>query len=148
MFWAIIVAVFLGTVFAMLCVFFAWSRRGEIRAALREQRAESRTPADVPLEISKLDKVRLEKVPAQNVSRHGARVVTKTRWRPNERVLVRLPQELEFSGARIAYCQSLSEESFGVGLQFSSRVNQQSFGIEFPVRSPRQHPGSPSLQHS
>lgn len=134
MIWAITVLVFLGTLFAVLSVMFVWSRRAEIRTTLKEHRGENRIPAGVHLELSKLNEPVVEKVPTENVSRHGARVLTKIRWMPNERVLVRLPQELEFSGARITYCQDLSEESFGVGLQFSSAFEEQSFGIQPPVR--------------
>ena len=133
MIWAISLAVFLGTLFAACCVLFVWSRRSEIRAALKEQRGESRVRATIPLELSKPDEARVEKVPAENVSRHGARVLTTARWQPNERVLVRLPQELDRSHARIAYCRPLSEQSFAVGLQFSSPVNDRSFGIEWSV---------------
>ena len=132
MVWTIILAVFLGAVFAALCVMLAWSYRSEIRAALKEHRGEKRIPVSIRLELSKPDEAFVEKVSAQNISRRGARVATKTRWQPNERVLVTLPQELERAGARITYCQSLSEQSFGVGLQFSSAVEQRSFGIERP----------------
>ena len=129
MVWTIVAAVFLGTVFAALCVMLAWSRWSEIRAALKEHRAENRIPVDVFLAVSKVNEAFVEKVSAQNISRHGARVATKTRWQPNERVLVTLPQQLERAGARITYCQCLSEQSFGVGLQFSSAVEERSFGI-------------------
>ena len=128
--WAIIVVVFLGTVFAALCVMLFWSRRAEIRAALKEHRVERRIPADIPLELSEPDEPFVEKAPAENVSRHGARVLTKTRWQRNERVLVSLPQEVERSRARIAYCDPLPEQSFAVGLQFSSAVSEMSFGLQ------------------
>lgn len=134
MIWSLTILVFLGTLFAVLSVMFVWSRRAEIRNTLKEHRGENRIPAGVQLELSKLNEPAVEKVPTENVSRHGARVLTKTRWRRNERVLVRLPRELERSRARITYCRPLSEQSFAVGLQFSSAFEEQSFGIQPPVR--------------
>lgn len=134
MIWAISIFAFLGTLFAVLSVMFVWSRRAEISATLKEHRGENRIPAGVHLELSKLNESVAEKVATENVSRHGARVLVKTHWQPNERVLVRLPQELERSPARITYCRPLSEQSFAVGLQFSSGFEEQSFGIQPPVR--------------
>jgi PilZ domain len=129
--WAISVVVLLGAVFAVLVVILAWSRRAEIREALREHRRESRIPADIPLELSNLDESFVETAPTENISRHGARVLTTTRWRPNDRVLIGLPQAVERSRARIAYCELLSRDSFVVGLQFSSAFNEWSSDIEW-----------------
>jgi PilZ domain len=128
--WAISVAIFLVAVFAVLAVILAWSRREEIRAALREHRGESRKPVDIPLELSNLDKSFVETATAENISRHGARVLTRTRWRPNDRVLVGLPQAVRRSRARIAYCQLLPGDSFGVGLKFSAAFDEWSFGFQ------------------
>ncbi len=63
-----------------------------------------------------------EMVSTENVSRHGARVLTRAHWRPNDRVLVHLSRAVERSPARIAYCATLSEHAFVVGLKFSSPI--------------------------
>jgi hypothetical protein len=128
--WAISLVVFLGTALAVLLVMLAWSRRAEMRAALREHRGESRTPVDIPLELSNLDESFVETATAENISRHGARVRTARRWRPNDRVLVRLPQAARRSPARIAYCQLLPG-AFGVGLKFSAAFDEWSFGFQW-----------------
>ena len=124
--WATSVAIFLGTVLTVLVVIFVWSRRAEIREALREHRRESRIPADISLELSELDATFVETAPTENISRHGARVLTTTRWRPHDRVLIGLPHAVERSHARIAYCDPLAGHSFAVGLKFSSAFNEWS----------------------
>jgi PilZ domain len=86
------------------------SQKDQIRAALRgpeQQRKEPRTPRQVALE---------------NVSRHGARVVTNRRWYPHDSVLVRLPDDVLPARARITYCQPLKGDMFAMGLQFSLAV--------------------------
>ena len=124
MIWAITITVFLGTVVAVLLMFFIFSRRAQIREALREQRIERRTSAEVGVELHGLDEpLTHEMALTENVSRHGARVVTKKHWRPNDRVLVRLPRGDERSRAQIAYCNALPGNVFAIGLQFSSAID-------------------------
>jgi PilZ domain len=122
MLWAIIAALSLGAALLVL-VALIWSQRAKIRGALYEQRRENRIAADVPLELSVLDEPFIrERGCTLNLSCHGARVLTTTAWRPNDRVLVAVPQNPERLHARVAYCDSLSEQSFAVGLKFSSAV--------------------------
>jgi hypothetical protein len=117
------VAIFLGTILLVLILAFVWSRRRDIRAALKEHRRESRIAVDIAMELSNADEPLVhETASTQNVSRHGARVLTKARWRPNNRVLVHLPQAVERSPARIAYCATLSEHDFAIGLKFLSPI--------------------------
>ncbi len=124
MIWVITIATFLGTLVASVSMFFIFSRREQIREALREQRRERRTPAEVGLELSSLDEPFIHEMAlTENVSRQGARVVTKKRWRTSDRVLVRLPRGDERSRARIAYCDALPGDAFAIGLQFSSAVD-------------------------
>ena len=129
--WAIgVAAVFLATVFAVLLVILVWSRRAEIRAVLRERRGESRIPTGIPIELSNLDESFAETVTTENVSRHGARVLTTTCWRPHYRVLVTLPRAVQRSHAQIAYCELLPGNWFAVGLKFSSAFNECRFDPE------------------
>ena len=58
----------------------------------------------------------------ENVSRHGARVVTKTQWLPNQDVTVKLLRKNLSNRARVAYCNPVKEEEFAVGLEFSYPV--------------------------
>ena len=114
MVWTITIAMFLGTVIALLLMFLLFSRREQIRAALRERRIERRIPVTVGMELSSLDEPLIyEQALTENVGRHGARVVTKKRWRRGESVLVRLPPGS--ARARIAYCVALPADSFAIG---------------------------------
>jgi len=121
MIWLVIIVIFLGTVVAVMSVFWFLSERERILAALRkpEERMEARIPTRVGLELSGPDEPLIyETTFTENVSDHGARVVTTKRWSPNDSVLVKLP-ESPSCRARITYCQHLKEDEFATGLQFS-----------------------------
>src|SRR5207245_6283752 len=97
MIWLITIVIFLGAVVAVMLVFWFFSEREQILAALKkpeQQRMEARIPTRVGLELSGPDEPLIYEITfTENVSRHGARVVTKRRWSPNDSVLVKLPQE-------------------------------------------------------
>jgi hypothetical protein len=122
MIWLITIVIFLGAAVAVMLVFWFFSQREQILAALRkpkEQRIEDRIPKRVGLELSGPDEPLIYEITfTENVSRHGARVLAKRRWSPNDSVLVKLPQESRPSRARITYCQSLKGDEFAMGLQF------------------------------
>jgi len=60
----------------------------------------------------------LESTFTENVSAHGARVVSVRRWEQGE-PLVLASRTGEFrSPARVAYCQPLQGEGFAVGVEF------------------------------
>jgi hypothetical protein len=123
MVWGITIATFLGTVVAVLVIFFIFSRREQIRDALKEQRTERRIPAKIDLELCSLDEPLIyERALTENASRYGARVVAKKPRRTNDHVLVRWPSGNERSRARIAYCNALPGNAFAIGLQFSSVI--------------------------
>ena len=126
MVWVITVAVFLGTLVAGVLILFLFSQRDEIRKALREpeqKRMESRTLARVEVELLSTDEPFINEIAlTENVSRYGARVVTKMPWRPNDGVTVKLLREGLPNSARITYCNPLKGEAFAIGLQFSSPV--------------------------
>ena len=123
MIWLMTIVAFLGAVVAAMLVFLFLFQREQIRAALRkpeQQRMEARIPKRVGLELSGPDEPLVyETTFTENVSRHGARIVTKKHWRPNDSVLVKLPQECLPSRARITYCQPVKGDEFAMGLQFS-----------------------------
>jgi hypothetical protein len=123
MIWLITIVIFFGAVVAVMLVFWFFSEREQILAALKkpeQQRMEARIPTRVGLELSGPDEpLTYEITFTENVSRHGARVLTKRRWSPNDSVLVKLPQERLPSRARITYCQPLKGDEFAMGLQFS-----------------------------
>jgi hypothetical protein len=126
MIWLVTIVIFLGAVLAVMFVFLFLFDRKHI---LAEQRTEARIPTRVGLELSGPDEPLIyETTFTENVSDHGARVVTKKRWSPNDSVLVKLP-ESPSCRARITYCQHLKEDEFATGLQFSfsSGVNPSYF---------------------
>jgi PilZ domain-containing protein len=122
MIWLIIIVIFLGVLLAVMFAFWFFSQREQLLAALKrpeEQRIEARTPTRVGLELSGPDEPLIyEIIFTENISNHGARVVTKRRRTPNDSVLVKLPQSLSCR-ARITYCQHLKGDEFAMGLQFS-----------------------------
>ena len=125
MIWLITIVTFLGAIVAAMLVFLFFFRK-QILAALRkreEHRMEGRIPTKVGLELSGPDEPLIyETTFTENVSRHGARVLAKRHWSPNDSVLVKLPQESLPSRARITYCQPLKGDEFAMGLQFSLLV--------------------------
>ncbi len=125
MIWLITIVTFLGAVVAAMLVFL-FVFREQILAALKkleQRRMEARIPTRVGLELSDPDEPLIYEITfTENVSRHGARVVTKRCWSPNDSVLVKLPQESLPSRARITYCQPLKGDEFAMGLQFSLLV--------------------------
>ena len=124
--WVITVAVFLGILVAGVSTLFLFSQRDQIREALRnpeEKRMERRTLARVEVELLSTNAPFINEIAStENVSRYGARVVTKVRWQPNDSVIVKLLREGLPNGARIAYCNPLKGEAFAIGLQFSLPV--------------------------
>ena len=121
MVWVITIATFLGTMVAVLLMLFILSQRRQIREVIREHRIEKRIPAKGDLGLSSLGEPLIhDQALIKNASRHGARVVARKPWRPNDQLLVRLPQCSTPSRARIAYCNALRGDAFAIGLQFSS----------------------------
>ena len=54
----------------------------------------------------------------ENVSSHGARVLSTRRWRTNERLVISTPAGSFQSVARVAYCETVPQATFAVGLEF------------------------------
>lgn len=130
MIWALSIATFLSTILIVLILGVLFSRRDHIRQALKEMRKESRTLAKVALELSHPDEAfTYETAATENVSRHGARIVTKANLSPNQRVLIRLPQADERAVARIAYCNAMPGSVFAVGLHFPTALDFKSADV-------------------
>jgi PilZ domain len=82
-------------------------------------RAERRIPMEIPVLIDGHREVPgSESTFTENVSAHGARVVSVRRWEQGE-PLTFVSRTGEFrSSARVAYCQSLRGEGFAIGVEF------------------------------
>jgi hypothetical protein len=80
-------------------------------------RTESRIPITLLLELHSFENSAHEITSTVNVSLHGARVLTKSPWAPNQDVSVRsFPGHLH-SRAHVVYCKPLPDDSFSVGLE-------------------------------
>jgi len=82
-------------------------------------RIEKRVPMAVPVDlVIEGETLVAERVVTVNVSPHGARVVTKRRWRAEEQPwLASLTSYLRLQG-NVVYCQPLTNGDFCVGLKF------------------------------
>ena len=134
MIWFITIVIFLGTTVAVMLAFLFVFQRDRILAALNrteEHRLETRIQARVGLELSGSDEPLIYEITfTENVSPHGARVLSKRHWSPNDSVLVKLPQESRPSGARITYSQPLKGDEFATGLQFSFLVYDCEYAVK------------------
>ena len=82
-------------------------------------RAEKRIPMEIPVSINGHRQAPgSESTFTENVSAHGARVISVRCWELNER-LTFASRTGEFrSSARVAYCQPLQGDGFAIGLEF------------------------------
>jgi len=82
-------------------------------------RIEKRVAMAVPIDLVFAEEMLVaEKVVTVNVSPHGARVVTKRRWRVKEQPwLASLTSYFRLQGS-VVYCQPLTNGDFCVGLKF------------------------------
>jgi hypothetical protein len=73
----------------------------------------------VAIQISGNDRVPgIEMTFTENVSLHGARIITQRAWRRDEHVQVASPPGDFRAKARVAYCERLREAGFAIGLEF------------------------------
>jgi len=80
-------------------------------------RTESRIPEKMLVELYSVENATHEITSTINVSLHGARVLTKAPWAPDQDVSVRsIPGNL-YSRAHIVYCKPLPDQSYSIGLQ-------------------------------
>ena len=82
-------------------------------------RIEKRIPMAVLVYLVSLEEPRVaERVLTENVSSHGARVVTKRLWRPGEQQWIS-PLSGQFQlAAQVVYCHPLPNREYCVGLDF------------------------------
>ena len=81
-------------------------------------RSGSRIPQKLAAELSDpVKSVPKEMTFTENVSLHGARVVTVRRWLPETRVLVTFLRDGLRSEARVVYCQRKGSGTFAIGIE-------------------------------
>jgi hypothetical protein len=88
-------------------------------------RKEPRIAVKMFVNIYSEDNPSTEVAPTIDISCHGARVVSKRRWQPNQQVSVRSIRGDFYSRARVVHCQPYEDNSFVVG---SKCIIQQAIG--------------------
>jgi hypothetical protein len=82
-------------------------------------RIENRLPMAVAVQLSGNDRVPgIEMTFTENVSLHGARIITQRAWRRDEHVQVASRPGDFRAKARVAYCERLREAGYAIGLEF------------------------------
>ena len=85
-------------------------------------RLEKRTRVAMPVKLLILQSPGIvEKAKTENVSAHGARVVT-THPLPHQPLLLTSSEGKVQTYAHVVYCQRLADQSYAVGLQFESEA--------------------------
>jgi hypothetical protein len=80
-------------------------------------RKEARIPAKMFVNLYDPDHPTFELAPTIDISCHGARVVTKKIWQPNQHLSVRSIRGNFYSHARVIYCQPYKDDSFVIGIE-------------------------------
>lgn len=84
-------------------------------------RCERRITTVVPVFLSKADpESSIETGFTENISRHGARVLTRGRWRLGDQVVISSRRGSLQAQARVVYCQALAGSAAVIGLHLSS----------------------------
>ena len=101
----------------------ASARRRRPKQRLSDGRLEKRLATSVPVYLASLEEPHArERTVTQNISPHGARVVSKRSWRSGEEVLI-TPLTGEFPQVgRVIYCLPEKGDRFCVGVEFPDRT--------------------------
>ena len=99
------------------------------------RRAETRIPLRMFVRLSDPETGTFEIATTVDVSSHGARVVTKNLWQPNQDVFVRSIRGNLHSRARVAHCEPFNDDSYAIGLELYSASGD--WGTLGPGKLPR-----------
>ena len=80
-------------------------------------RKEQRIPLKMFVKLSGAGNSSAEIAPTIDISCHGARVVTRSKWQPDEHLSVRSIRGNLYSRARVVHCQPHQANSFVVGIE-------------------------------
>ena len=81
-------------------------------------RTDKRIPKEVMVELALPGASEFKEAGiTQNVSARGMRVATQHGWRPGDSVLLRSPESVFRTQARVVYCQRLENNKFAIGLE-------------------------------
>jgi hypothetical protein len=81
------------------------------------RRKEVRVAVKMFVNLCSADDPSSEIAPTIDISCHGARVVSKRSWQPNQQVSIRSIRGNFYSRARVVHCQTYRDNSFAVGIE-------------------------------
>ena len=97
-------------------------RRG-LNQRLFDGRLEKRLPSSVPVYLGLLEDPRApERTLTENVSAHGARVISKRYWRPGEEPLITPLTGVSPRLGSVIYCLPKTRDLFCLGVEFPDRT--------------------------
>ena len=100
-----------------------------------------RVPLKTFVNLSGFDKPSYEIASTIDISSHGARVLTRRRWQPNQDVSVRSIRGATLnSRARVAHCQPYTGNIFVIGIESYSPIGDRLWALEVCAKS-RMSPG-------
>lgn len=86
-------------------------------------RKEVRIAVKMFVNLSSEDNPSAEVAPTINISCHGARIVSRRKWKPDQQVSVRSIRGNFYSRARVVHCQPYADNSFAVGIEMYYPTN-------------------------
>ena len=93
------------------------------RLPAQDARSEARISAMEPVQLASLDQPSItEPTSTQNISSHGARVMTQRIWEPGSRLLIKSLRTDFWARARVVYWRSFSSTRFAIGLEFVAKA--------------------------
>jgi hypothetical protein len=83
-------------------------------------RKEDRVPLKMFVNLSSTDNPSFEIASTIDISCHGARVVTRRSWEPNQQLSIRSIRGSTKSFGRVAHCQPYTDDRFVIGIDIYS----------------------------
>ena len=84
---------------------------------------EKRFPLAMPLFLlSSKDLNATDMVITENVSRHGARVLSNQHWQPGQHEWITTMSGKFWLAVQVVYCQKTRDNQYGVGLKFQAHA--------------------------
>jgi hypothetical protein len=92
----------------------------EVADVSLRHRKEVRVPLKTFVNLSSSDDPSFEIAHTIDISCHGARVVTRRSWQPNQQLAIRSIRGSLKSPGRVAHCQPFTENRFVIGIEIYS----------------------------
>ena len=83
-------------------------------------RKEDRVPLKMFVNLSSTDNPSFEIASTIDISCHGARVLTRRSWQPNQQLSIRSIRGSLKSFGRVAHCQPYTDDRFVIGIDIYS----------------------------